>query len=182
MLSLPMRRGLAGMLMAALTSACSPSPAPEQDSPLSAYREQATEEQRAYFDDGEIGFSDYRRTVFATVACLEAGGYVAQAELAEDGFYQYAVRSTDGDESRLDASVDECRARWSEQVEAAFRSLQSPTSEDLPAVIATIDCLRDAGEPPIMGGTNVQHLRDVIRQLPEESAAKACAALLPEHP
>lgn len=169
------------VVIALMVVGCSAAVAsPDSGAALAAFREQATEEQRPYFDDGVVTFEEYEEAVFATVTCLEGSGYVAEAQLAADGFYQYIVRVDDeSDQSDMDRSVDDCRAQWSAQVELAFQSAAGPERDDIPAVEATIACLRDAGEPPLTG-TSVQQLFDFIQTLPSDSPARGCAELLPD--
>lgn len=169
-------------ILGVLLSACAttaPTPS-EEGSNLAAFKEQASEQQRPYFDDGVIEFAEYEEAVFATVACVEARGFSAEANLAEDGFYQYSLTLDDAsDQTRMDGSIDDCRTEWSQQVELAFQSMQAPESDDLPALIATIECLRDAEEPPT-GGTSAHQLLDFIEQLPDDSPGRACGELLPD--
>lgn len=139
------------------------------------HRQLATEAQQPYFVDGVIDAAEYRQAVESTVACVRADGFQLRAEVADDGYYQY----TGPEASGLSAALDMCREEHSQQVELAYQVIHGPTEAEMPAVRATVSCLRDAGHAPTLG-IRPDQLRLFIEQLSADDPGRDCGQGLPE--
>lgn len=121
------RAGIFGalpILVAMLSAGCSGTAGDTGYGPaFQAHMEQAAENEKPFFEDGAIDFTDYEGAVLATVACVEERGFTMDAELASDGFYQY-VGVANGRDDALAEALASCRQLWSRQVELAYQEAQ----------------------------------------------------------
>lgn len=155
------------------------SPAATRHPAIDLHRRTASEAQQRYFADGVIDADDYRAAVESTVSCMRAEGFQFRAELADDGYYQYAGQYTGPAGPVLSEALDTCREEHSQEVELAYQEITGPTEDEMPAVRIVIACLSGAGRPPTSGHRPDQ-LREFIEGLQPDDPARACAQGLPQ--
>jgi len=116
---------------------------------LNSLRANATAEEIALLEDGELTFEEYEAGYTKALSCLYDSGLVdvfERPELSPRWVYNWPVRFSDANRVAATAAFERCRAEHFSTLEFLWAEATAPTQEEVQAArIDLAQCLRDAG-------------------------------------
>jgi len=161
------RRGLAALLLSAVSAACSMQAAPtpilfDERLPFSPGPDVGGHAlQNAVFADGEVTADEYERAMDAAIGCMRDEGFQVEGPLRyPDGYLvvepgmdptlRLTLRATVSDEEsdRYGEVNGRCQAQWSYAIEQVYLRQFRPSEAEVQAWLERAwTCLEERGEP-----------------------------------
>jgi hypothetical protein len=178
---IPVLAGLVGLVLFAV--GCSDAPQSPEERFIEEFVDgalpDASEFQAEIVADGEVTFTEYERSVLATLACARDRGLETFGpDLEPDGLtYGYGYRGVDSEGNILPDAVvlgrfDICYAEYGELVDSVWAAQNAESFGDAPRRVkdAYLACLAEHGidlDPE-------SHITEIVRVLNENAEASAC--------